>query len=26
MSDKFGSSYWPTKKTRSVCRLTGQPG
>jgi hypothetical protein len=26
MSDKFGSGYWPAKKTRSVCRLTGQPG
>jgi hypothetical protein len=26
MSDKFGSGYWPAKKTRSVCRLTGQLG
>jgi hypothetical protein len=26
MSDKFGSGYWPAKKTRSVCRTQGQPG
>lgn len=26
MSDKFGSGYWPAKKTRSVCRTLGQPG
>jgi hypothetical protein len=26
MSDKFGSGYWPAKKTRSVCRAQGQPG
>lgn len=25
MSDKFGSGYWPAKKTRSVCRTIGQP-
>jgi hypothetical protein len=26
MSDKFGSGYWPAKKTRSVCRAIGGPG
>jgi hypothetical protein len=26
LSDKFGSGYWPAKKTRSVCRTIGQPG
>jgi hypothetical protein len=26
LSDKFGSGYWPTKKTRSVCRTIGGPG
>jgi hypothetical protein len=25
LSDKFGSGYWPAKKTRSVCRTIGQP-
>jgi hypothetical protein len=26
LSDKFGSGYWPAKKTRSVCRTIGGPG
>jgi hypothetical protein len=25
MSDKYGSGYWPAKRTRSVYRVTGQP-
>jgi hypothetical protein len=24
-SDKYGSGYWPQRKTRSVCRTIGQP-